>query len=81
MLVKSTPFTNNATLILLQLAYHGHNQSTQGPGSSVGYVLACEASGPGSNPARVEYFPVVNSRCYLWLFMLYINIKISKNSC
>ena len=21
------------------------------------------------------------ARCYLWLFTLYINIKISKNSC
>ena len=59
MFVKSTSFMNNVTLILLQLAYHVHNQSTQEPVSSVGYVLACGESGPGSYPARVEYFPVV----------------------
>ena len=28
-----------------------------------------------------NYFLVDVARCYLWLFTLYINIKISKNSC
>ena len=60
MLDKPSPFTNKATFIVRQLTYHMHKQNTQEPGSSVGYVLACGASGPGSTPARLEYFTIVN---------------------
>ena len=43
-------------------------------------VFCCWPSQGGSSALVLRWFLDV-ARCYLWLFTLYINIKIDKNSC